>query len=101
MYGWEDGRKERRDVGKSDGCCCSLTRSCPALHDLMDCSTPGLPVLYHLPVHKFMSIESVHFLFIVFNKLIEEALGLGEGCFGGGWLSCWKDHDGLPSVNPV
>ena len=52
-------------------------------------------------LHKFMSIESVHFLFIVFNKLIEEALGLGEGCFGGGWLSCWKDHDGLPSVNLV
>jgi len=27
----------------------SVTQSCPTLHDPMDCSTPGFPVLYHLP----------------------------------------------------
>ena len=29
--------------------CCSVTQSCPTLYDPMDCSTPGLPVLHHLP----------------------------------------------------
>ena len=30
-------------------CCCSVTNSCLTLCDPMDCSTPGFPVLYHLP----------------------------------------------------
>ena len=30
-------------------CCSSVTQSCPTLCDPMDCSTPGLPVLHHLP----------------------------------------------------
>ena len=30
-------------------CCCSVTQSCTTLCDLMDCSTPGFPVLHHLP----------------------------------------------------
>ena len=30
-------------------CCCLVTKSCPALHDLMHCSTPGIPVPHHLP----------------------------------------------------
>ena len=29
-------------------CCCSVTKSCPALCDPMDCSTPGFPVPHHL-----------------------------------------------------
>ena len=29
--------------------CCSVTQSRPTLCDPMDCSTPGFPVLYHLP----------------------------------------------------
>ena len=29
--------------------CCSFTQSCPTLCSPMDCSMPGLPVLYHLP----------------------------------------------------
>ena len=29
---------------------CSLTQLCPALWDPMGCSTPGFPVLHHLPV---------------------------------------------------
>ena len=40
--------------------CCSVTKLCPTLCDPMDCSTPGLPVLHHLPeLLKLMSIESV------------------------------------------
>ena len=27
-------------------CCCSVTKSCSTLHDLMDCSRPGPPVLH-------------------------------------------------------
>ena len=30
-------------------CCCSVAKSCPTLCNLMDCSTVGSPVLYHLP----------------------------------------------------
>ena len=29
-------------------CCCSLTQSCPALCDPMDCSTTGFPVFHYL-----------------------------------------------------
>ena len=29
-------------------CRCSIIKSCPTLHDLMDCSTPGIPVHHHL-----------------------------------------------------
>ena len=29
--------------------CCSVTKSCPALCDSMDCSMPGFPVLHCLP----------------------------------------------------
>ena len=29
-------------------CCCSVTQSCPTLCNLMDCSTPGLPVHHQL-----------------------------------------------------
>ena len=30
-------------------CCCSVNKSCPTVCNPMDCSTPGFPVLYHLP----------------------------------------------------
>ena len=30
-------------------CCCSVAQSCPPLCDPMRCSTPGFPVLHHLP----------------------------------------------------
>ena len=36
-------------VGLGSFCCCSVAQSCPALCDPMDCSTPGFPVLHHLP----------------------------------------------------
>ena len=29
--------------------CCSVTQSYPTLFDSMDCSTPGFPVLHHVP----------------------------------------------------
>ena len=30
-------------------CCCSVAQSCLTLCNLMECSTPGFPVLHHLP----------------------------------------------------
>ena len=30
-------------------CCCSIAQSCLTLCNPMDCSTPGFPVLHHLP----------------------------------------------------
>ena len=29
-------------------CCCSVTKSCPTLCNLMDCSMPGFPVINYL-----------------------------------------------------
>ena len=41
-------------------CCCSVTQLCLTLCSPMDCSTPGLPVLHHLPkLAQLMFIESV------------------------------------------
>ena len=40
--------------------CCSVAQSCLTLYNPIDCSTPGLPVLHHVPeLLKFMFIESV------------------------------------------
>ena len=37
-----------------------VAQLCPTLCDLMDCSTPGFPVLHHLPeLLKLMPIESL------------------------------------------
>ena len=33
----------------SSCCCCLVTQSCLTLWNLMDCSTPGFPVLHSLP----------------------------------------------------
>ena len=44
----------------TQGLCCSVAQACPTLCDPVDCSTPGLPVLHHLPdLLKLTSIESV------------------------------------------
>ena len=40
-------------------CCCSVAKSCPTVSDPVGCSTPGSPVLYHLP--EFAQIH-VHWL---------------------------------------
>ena len=32
-----------------NSCCCSVAQLCLTLCDHVDCSTPGLPVLHHLP----------------------------------------------------
>ena len=42
---WKVGIKENI----SCLCCCSVAQSCPTLCDPMNCSTPGFPVLHHLP----------------------------------------------------
>ena len=38
--------KESGDIQRG---CCSIAQSCPTLCNRMDCSTPGFPVLHHLP----------------------------------------------------
>ena len=35
---------------------CSVTQSCPTLCDPMSCSTPGFPVLHHLPTLTFIEL---------------------------------------------
>jgi len=46
-------------VWEEDVVHCLVTKLCLTLCDLMDCSTPGFPVLHHLPVFERMSTESV------------------------------------------
>ena len=42
--------EQRAQIKKSTPiCCCSVIKSCPTLCNPMDCSTPGFPVLHHLP----------------------------------------------------
>ena len=49
-----------QDAGDMQRCCCSVTKSCSTLHDPMDCSMPGSPVLHHYQsLLKFMAIEPV------------------------------------------
>ena len=46
------GEKRKRNLSLDNfHCCwyCSATQSCATLCDPMDCSTPGFPVLHHLP----------------------------------------------------
>ena len=39
--------------------CCSVSKSCPTLCDLVDCSRPGSLVFRSLSLLKFLSIDSV------------------------------------------
>ena len=43
----------------TQACCGSVSKSCPTLCNPMKGSTPGLPVLHHLPDLALMSTESV------------------------------------------
>ena len=51
----------------SFGCCSSVTESCLTLCDLMDCSTPGSPVLHYLLE---FAQNHVHWVVMLFNHLI-------------------------------
>ena len=60
-------------------CCCSVTKSCLTLCDSMDCSTPGLPVLHHLPelpqthVHWVSdATQPFHFFKLNFPRVLEQ-----------------------------
>ena len=57
-------------------CCCSVAKSFLTLCDLMDCSTPGYPVLHYLP--EFAQIDSsVHG--ILQAKILEWVAFLSPG----------------------
>ena len=47
--------------------CCSVAQLCPTLCDLMDCSTPGFPILHYLPE---FARTRVHLVRVPFNHLI-------------------------------
>ena len=48
-------------------CCCSVTKSCPAPWDPMDCSMPSFPVLHHLP--EFAQVH-IHWIGDAINHFI-------------------------------
>ena len=45
---WEEIIWSSWNFSVRGSCCCPVARSCPALCDPMDCSTPGFPVLHRL-----------------------------------------------------
>ena len=50
LEGWDGGRWEGGSRGRGYmNCYCSVAKSCLTLCDPMNCSTPGFPVLHHLP----------------------------------------------------
>ena len=51
----------------SSSCCCSVSRSCLTLWNLVDCSTPGSFVFYCLP--EFVQIH-VHWVSVLSNRSI-------------------------------
>ena len=56
-------------------CCCSVTKLCPALCNLMDCSMPGPPVPYHLP-----DFAKIHAYWIVMHPTISSSVILFSAC---------------------
>ena len=48
LYPWKCLSSFFHFIIRLRGCCCLVAKSCPALCDPMNCSTPGFPVLYYL-----------------------------------------------------
>ena len=50
LYGWVPLLFTWTCHNTVNGLCCWVAKLCPTLCDPMNCSTPGFPVLHHLPV---------------------------------------------------
>ena len=106
LEGWEGGPLWE---GKSSSsvtyynppcCCCSVAKLCRTLCNLMDCSTPGLPVPHHLPEFtKFMSIESgmpsnhhslCHPLLLLSSVFPSIRVFSSESALHIKWPKCWS-----------
>ena len=67
-------------------CCYSVTKSSPTVCDPMDCSTPGFPVLHHLPefaqthVHRISDVGPLEGIYL------EETPVYGSG------IETWRQH---------
>ena len=84
-------------------CCCSVTKLCPTLCNSIDSSTPGLPVLHHLPefaqshVHEWVMPSSRP----VSCRPLLPALGLSQhqGLFRVSSNTCILTHPPLTGQN--
>ena len=56
-----------KQITKTSSCCCSVAWLCLTLCDPMDCSTPGFPVLHHLPK---LTQTHVHWVGMPSNHLV-------------------------------
>ena len=56
-------------------CCCSVTQPCPTLCDLMNCSTPGLPVL-----HYFLEFAQTHVHWVSDHPTISSSVVRFSSC---------------------
>ena len=72
--------------------CCyfSVTQAYPTLYDPMDCSTPGLPVPYHIPefaqVHVHCVSDAVHLSYPLTPSPLALSLSWHQGLIH--WVSC-------------
>ena len=50
MYLWREMHSTSTHSSSTSAapCCCSVAKLCPTLSNLMDCNTPGFPVLHYL-----------------------------------------------------
>ena len=89
----------RENFQPERGCCCSVTQWCPTLCSLMDCSTPGFPVLHYLNFLKLMSIESMmlsnhlilcHILLLLSSVFLSIRIFSSESAFHIRWPKYWS-----------
>ena len=94
---------------KKTHCCCSVSSPCPALCDLVDCSTPGLPVPYHLPefaqVHVIASVLSSsplilwHLLLLLLSIFLSIRVFSNESTLHIRWPKYWSFSFSLSPSN--
>ena len=87
-------------------CCCSVTKLCPTFCNPMDYSTPGFPVLHHVPqfaqthVHwvgdAIQPFHHCHFLLLLLSIFPSIRLFLMSWLFPSGGQSTWASASVLP-----
>ena len=77
-------------------CCCSVTKSCPALGDPMNCSTPGFPVLHYLSEFAQICVHWDIYLMLCRSLLLLPSIFPSIGVFSAElalwirWPKCWS-----------
>ena len=84
-------------------CCCSVTNPCPTLCDSMNCSMPGLPVLYYVPefVHVHWVSDAIQPSHPLLPFLLLPSVFLNIMTFSVSWLITLGGASASASVFPM